>query len=60
MASLGAKLGMATTAEGVETEAQLDLVRAKGCTEVQGYLFSRPVRASALPWSVAAAQAAIA
>jgi diguanylate cyclase (GGDEF)-like protein/PAS domain S-box-containing protein len=60
VASLGAKLGMATTAEGVETEAQLDLVRAKGCTEVQGYLFSRPVRASALPWSVAAAQAAIA
>ncbi|HYF56161.1 MAG TPA: PAS-domain containing protein, partial [Salinarimonas sp.] len=39
---LAAKLGMATTAEGVETAEQLALVRAKGCTEVQGYLFSPP------------------
>ena len=29
-----------TTAEGVETEQQLDLLRALGCTEMQGYLFS--------------------
>jgi EAL domain-containing protein (putative c-di-GMP-specific phosphodiesterase class I) len=36
------KLGMATTAEGVETEDQLRLLRLAGCTEVQGYLFSRP------------------
>jgi EAL domain-containing protein (putative c-di-GMP-specific phosphodiesterase class I) len=38
-------LGMSTTAEGVETAAQLDLLRALGCKEVQGYLFSpaRPV-----------------
>jgi diguanylate cyclase (GGDEF)-like protein len=40
---LGHSLGMATTAEGVETEAQLDLVRGQGCTEVQGFLFSMPL-----------------
>jgi len=31
---------MTTTAEGVETQQQLDLLRALGCTEMQGYLFS--------------------
>jgi diguanylate cyclase (GGDEF)-like protein len=40
---LGASLGMTTTAEGVETEGQLARLRAEGCDEVQGYLFSRPV-----------------
>jgi diguanylate cyclase (GGDEF)-like protein len=42
IASLGADLGMTTTAEGIETIEQLDLVRQAGCTEGQGYLFSRP------------------
>jgi len=41
--ALGRSLGMATTAEGVETEAQLDAVRAHGCDEIQGFLFSRPL-----------------
>jgi EAL domain-containing protein (putative c-di-GMP-specific phosphodiesterase class I) len=36
-------LGMATTAEGVETWEQLEAVRAEGCTEMQGYLFSKPL-----------------
>jgi diguanylate cyclase (GGDEF)-like protein len=40
--NLGATLGMATTAEGVETRDQLDQLRAHGCTEVQGYYFSKP------------------
>ena len=40
---LGASLGIATTAEGVETEDQLNRRRAEGCTELQGYLFGRPV-----------------
>jgi diguanylate cyclase (GGDEF)-like protein len=44
---LGRSLGIATTAEGVETEDQLDLVRQQGCTEVQGFLFSPPLPASA-------------
>ena len=39
---LCAGLGMATTAEGVETAEQLATLRREGCTEVQGYLFSRP------------------
>lgn len=41
--ALGRSLGMATTAEGVETEEQLDAVRAHGCDEIQGFLFSRPL-----------------
>ena len=45
VASLGTSLGMTTTAEGIETQAQLDRLRAEGCTQVQGYLISRPVDA---------------
>ena len=37
---LGRSLGMSTTAEGIETQEQLDIVRAQGCQEVQGFLFS--------------------
>ncbi len=39
---LSRELGMSTTAEGVETEDQLDLLSRDGCTEVQGFLFDRP------------------
>ena len=39
---LGKSLGIVTTAEGVETDEQPDLLRREGCTQVQGYLFSRP------------------
>ena len=46
---LGHSLGMKTTAEGVETLEQLDKLREEGCTEVQGYIFSRPKPASELP-----------
>ena len=42
IAELGASLGIATTAEGIETPEQLELVRRAGCTEVQGYLLSKP------------------
>jgi len=47
--SLCQALGMATTAEGVETSQQFDAVRASGCTNVQGYLFSPPVPAAEIP-----------
>ena len=40
--SLARSLGIATTAEGVETAAQLEILRAEGCTEVQGFFFSQP------------------
>ena len=43
IATLGATLNMRTTAEGVETQAQLDIITAAGCTEAQGYLFGRPM-----------------
>ena len=46
---LAAALDMETTAEGVEEPAQVDALRAFGCTTVQGYLFSKPVPASEVP-----------
>jgi EAL domain-containing protein (putative c-di-GMP-specific phosphodiesterase class I) len=39
---LGQGLGMPVVAEGVETEAQLEALRAEGCDQVQGYWISRP------------------
>jgi len=48
IAGLGRNLGIATVAEGVETEEQLIAVRAAGCQSAQGYLLSRPVPASEL------------
>ncbi len=40
---IGHELGMTVTAEGVETQAQLDFLRRKGCDRAQGFLFSRPL-----------------
>ena len=40
--SLASSLGIDTVAEGVETREQLAQVCAEGCSEVQGYLFSKP------------------
>jgi diguanylate cyclase (GGDEF)-like protein len=44
--ALGKSLGMTTTAEGVETEDQLAELRREGCTDAQGYLFSKPLPAA--------------
>jgi diguanylate cyclase (GGDEF)-like protein len=49
IAGLGRALGMGTTAEGVETEEQLAALTEEGCTEAQGYLFSRPRPAEEIP-----------
>ena len=46
---LARSFGASTTAEGVETDDQLTHIRAEGCTEVQGYLFSRPLPADQIP-----------
>jgi EAL domain-containing protein (putative c-di-GMP-specific phosphodiesterase class I) len=40
---IASSLEITTVAEGVETEAQAEQVAALGCTEVQGFLFARPV-----------------
>ena len=45
--SMAHNLGMKVVAEGVETAEQYKLLRALGCEYVQGYLFSRPVTATA-------------
>jgi len=42
IAALASGMGMAATAEGVETSEQLNRIMAEGCTEMQGYLFSPP------------------
>lgn len=49
VAGLGSTLGIATTAEGVETSDQLEAVKAEGCTQVQGYLLGKPLPARAIP-----------
>ena len=45
LAALANGLGIATTAEGVENEAQLESIRLQGCTEMQGFLMSEPLPA---------------
>jgi EAL domain-containing protein (putative c-di-GMP-specific phosphodiesterase class I) len=42
---LASSLGMKTTAECVETQSDLDFLKRVGCTEGQGYLFSKAVPA---------------
>jgi diguanylate cyclase (GGDEF)-like protein len=44
--NIAAERHMTTTAEGVETQQQMELLRALGCTEMQGYLFSPAKRAA--------------
>ncbi len=59
--SIGAALGVAVVAEGVETEAQIEMLKAWGCRYVQGFYFAPPLSPEAvgelmrgthiLPWS---------
>jgi EAL domain-containing protein (putative c-di-GMP-specific phosphodiesterase class I) len=46
--TLGQSLGLTVIAEGVETDAQRDILVTSGCPLFQGYLFSRPQPASEL------------
>jgi diguanylate cyclase (GGDEF)-like protein len=46
VAALANGMGMTATAEGVETAEQLDRIASEGCTEMQGFLFSRPLPAA--------------
>lgn len=45
---IGRALGMATIAEGIETERQLDRLRARGCRFGHGFLLGRPLAADAI------------
>jgi predicted signal transduction protein with EAL and GGDEF domain len=47
------------TAEGVETDAQFDLLRREGCTQAQGYLFSPPRPAAEVEAMLSKAQAQV-
>jgi diguanylate cyclase (GGDEF)-like protein len=48
IAALAQSLGIPSTAEGVETQTQLDHIKSVGCTCVQGYYLSRPVAGNAV------------
>ena len=47
--ALAAGLSLTTTAEGVETREQLDILHNAGCDEIQGYFFSKPLPAADIP-----------
>ena len=47
--SMGKALGLTVVAEGVETSEQDSFLRGHACDEIQGYLFSKPVRAEDIP-----------
>ncbi len=57
VAAMAKGLGMTTTAEGVETQAQLDAVKTEGCTEMQGFLLSRALPAPEIAKLLEAAEA---
>jgi len=44
MIAMGKNLNITTVAEGVESEAQLDLLKAEKCDQVQGYYYKRPMK----------------
>ena len=48
VANIGKTLGLMVTAEGVETEEQREFLASTGCTELQGFLFSRPLSEEAI------------
>jgi EAL domain-containing protein (putative c-di-GMP-specific phosphodiesterase class I) len=48
MVGMSDALQLCSNAEGVETALQADLLRMEGCREVQGFLYGRPMSATAL------------
>jgi diguanylate cyclase (GGDEF)-like protein len=52
--AMARELKLIVIAEGVETDAQLEFLRAHGCDQAQGYLISKPIRAHELEASIAA------
>ncbi|MDC0887112.1 EAL domain-containing protein [Altererythrobacter sp.] len=58
--SLAQALGMDTTAEGVETLDELDLVRMHGCSHIQGYIYDKPLTVDVATMRIQTGHAAIA
>jgi diguanylate cyclase (GGDEF)-like protein len=58
--SLAHALGMDTTAEGVETLDELDLVRLHGCSHIQGFIYEQPLSAAAASERLATGLTAVA
>jgi diguanylate cyclase (GGDEF)-like protein/PAS domain S-box-containing protein len=56
--TMAEKLGIACLAEGIETDAQLTFLRASGCAQGQGYLYSRPLEVEAFDRLLEARRAA--
>ena len=57
IADIGHSLGLEVTAEGVETEAELAVLRQAKCDLVQGYLIAKPMAAEAFEaWRAALAR----
>ncbi len=56
---LGTSLGLTTVAEGIETQAQRDLMASFGCTQGQGYLFARPLPAEEMDALLAVAEVSV-
>ena len=54
--SMAHGLGMKAIAEGVETEAQCEIMRTSGCDEIQGFFFSHPIEGEQLEQFLASAQ----
>jgi len=44
--AMAESLGVTTTAEGVETETELEIVKTLGCNKIQGFYFGRPMPAA--------------
>jgi diguanylate cyclase (GGDEF)-like protein len=57
ISALARSLGIGLIAEGVEEPWQVDFLRARHCTEMQGFLFSRPLPVESLPEALARAYA---
>ena len=58
--SIAADRNMVTTAEGVETQQQREIVQALGCTQMQGYLFSAALPAHEIRKMLASAKVTVA
>jgi len=58
--TLAEALGMETLAEGVETQALMEILRSEGCDMIQGYLIGRPMPGNHVQRMLSSAQTTVA